>query len=70
MKGPNGKSVFIPVAGHHSGTSFYNAGEQGTYWISTPYESDRVYYLVFTSGYRELGWSTRDFGRPVRAVSE
>ena len=69
----NGNSVFFPAAGWRSGTSTYLAGERGSYWSSTPYESNPqyAYYLYFGSGGSAgTDWSSRSDGLTVRPVVE
>ena len=72
VKGPNGKSIFLPAAGWRYGTSLYDVGEGGYYWSSTPYESDtqRAYSLYFNSSNDYWIWVNRDYGHSVRPVSD
>ena len=72
VTGPNGNSIFLPVAGYRSGSSLDYAGVYGGYWSSTPYESDifRAYYLYFSSGGQSVDWRSRFHGRSVRPVAE
>ena len=72
VTGPNGNSIFLPTAGYCGGSSRNSVGEYGGYWSSTPYESDtdNAYRLYFYSGYRNVHWLSRYFGRTVRPVSE
>ena len=72
VTGPNGNSIFLPAAGHRVGTTLFSTEENGYYWSSTPYESgaDRAYNLYFNSGYLNVDWSLRSYGRSVRPVSE
>ena len=71
VTGPNGNSIFLPVAGTREGSSPNEAGVRGYYWSSTPnedhYDADRI---SFNSGHTYVGWYRRDYGRSVRAVSE
>ncbi|MBR6775667.1 MAG: DUF1566 domain-containing protein [Bacteroidales bacterium] len=71
VTGPNGNSIFLPAAGHRVGSSFYNAGEDGFYWSSTPYESGSIYayFLHFLSDNQYVGCVNRDNGYTVRPVS-
>ena len=36
--GPNGNSIFLPLAGYRSGEGFYGAGRDAIYWSSEPWE--------------------------------
>ena len=47
VTGPNGKSIFLPVAGHRDGTSLYEAGSYGDYWSL----SLNTYYPFFAYGF-------------------
>ena len=70
--GPNGNSIFLPAAGYCDGTSRSSVGESGSYWSSTPNESNvfGAYYLNFGGGYHYVGWYDRGNGRTVRPVSD
>ncbi|MDE5784652.1 MAG: DUF1566 domain-containing protein [Prevotella sp.] len=72
VTGPNGNSIFLPAAGWCLGSSLNDAGDDGSYWSSTPDESDTRYAcsLYFTSGSLHVGWGNRLYGRSVRPVSE
>ncbi len=72
VTGPNGNSIFLPAAGYCIGSSRDDVGEYGNYWFSTPYESftGYAYRLFFGSGYHDVDWGYRNFGRTVRPVSE
>lgn len=72
VTGPNGNHIFLPAAGFRSGSSLYYAGEDGSYWSSTPYESDssRAYYLYFLSDNQYVYCFDRGDGRSVRPVAE
>ncbi|MDD5780992.1 MAG: protein kinase [Bacteroidales bacterium] len=69
----NGNSIFLPAAGWRYGTSTECAGDIGTYWSSTPYESNTqdAYRLGFDSG-GSAGTDclSRYWGRTVRPVVE
>ena len=67
----NGNSIFLPAAGHRSGTSLYEVGSRGDYWSRSLFTGHMVYAhgLYFHSGSigreydnRYNGWSVR----PVR----
>ena len=72
VKGPNGKSIFLPAAGWRGGTSLLDVGEYGDYWSSAPYESSTQYAfsLDFDSSYYGWDWSDRYYGHSVRPVSD
>ena len=72
VTGPNRNSIFLPAAGYRLGSSLYYAGEYGSYWSSTPNESDSdfAYRLDFNSGLPNVGSYYRDYGRSVRPVTE
>ena len=71
VTGPSGKSIFLPAAGYRYGTSLYNAGYYGYYWISTPSELPffPVYHLAFGGSNHSVS-SDYDLcnGLPVRPV--
>ena len=69
----NGKSIFLPAAGHFAGTSTYNRGVSGYYWSSTPqgnYDTGNSCLLYFYSGDRRTEFNFRTTGYSVRPVSE
>ncbi|MDD5781063.1 MAG: protein kinase [Bacteroidales bacterium] len=69
----NGNSIFFPAAGYRRGTSTDGAGEYGTYWSSTPFESgtQSAYSLCFHSGGSAVtDWRSRYSGYSVRPVVE
>ena len=74
VTGPNGNSIFLPVAGYCYCSSCYCVGEYGGYWGSTPYGSDdnRAYRLNLYSAGVHVGvsWDYRYYGFTVRPVSE
>lgn len=37
VKGPSGKSIFLPFAGYRRGPSYFKQGVVGCYWSATPY---------------------------------
>ena len=67
-----GNFIFIPAAGYRHGPSLYYAGESGYAWSSTPNESytQSAYGLFFFSGYHYQYWYYRNYGFPVRPVTE
>ena len=72
VTGPNGRSIFLPAAGNHHGSSLYFACSCGGYWTSTPAEggSCSAYYLSFGDSDRDVCWRNRYDGFSVRPVSE
>ena len=66
----NGISLFFAAAGFNSGSGGYlfNAGNNGYYWSSTPYDSDYAYYMYFGSGNIDTNFISREFGYSVRPV--
>ena len=65
-------SIFLPVAGRGSGTSFY-LGDYGYYWSGTAHSSTSAYYLFFRNGQISAAdYYDRYYGllvRPVRLVA-
>ena len=72
VTGPNGNYIFLPAAGYRYGSSSRYVGSYGRYWSSSPCEDDDsdAYYLLFRSGFHNLGCEDRYYGRSVRPVSE
>ena len=71
VTGPNGKSIFLPAAGHRSYDSLFDEGSHGRYWSRTLYESSNPYaadYLFFRSDYYSYSGNVRLLGYSVRAV--
>ena len=68
----NGASIFLPAAGWRYGSSLSDAGEDGSYWSSTPNESYAQFAcsLDFGSGSHYVAGSFRSNGHSVRPVSE
>lgn len=65
----NGISLFIAAAGNYFKGSFYDdAGFYGDYWSSTPFNSERVSYLRFTTGYIDVSFTFPYIGCSVRPV--
>ena len=69
VTGPNGESIFLPAAGLRGcfGLVRY-VGTRGTYWSSTPYDSDNACYLYFNASEVDMYDYDRCFGRSVRLV--
>ena len=72
VTGPNGNSIFLPVAGCRLDTSLNGAGSYGFYWSASPYGNYGYYAcsLRFYSG--DYFWYNGDryHGQAVRPVSE
>jgi len=73
--GTGNQRVFFPAAGNrdYSDGTLYNLGGLGSCWSSTPYGSEGVALLYFTSGNANAGASDsfiRTYGFSVRCVSE
>ena len=71
LTGRNGKSIFLPAAGHRIGSSLSNAGENGYYWSSTLYTDDpddAWNFDFYSSGQGMFNNRYRDYGFSVRAV--
>lgn len=70
VKGPNGKSIFLPAAGYYSGSSQYTG--YNYYWSSSlcPNPPSAAYRLYFDSGgvYDDSYVLYRYCGTPVRPV--
>ena len=72
VTGLNGKSIFLPAAGHCYGSSRRYVGESGYYWSSTPdYDAHSARDFSFLSGnsFCNTGWFSRLVGWSVRPVS-
>lgn len=72
VTGPNGNSIFLPVAGYRHGSSLHIAGIFGLSWSSTPYEINNyyAYSLYFNSNGYGMSDYRRDDGQSVRPVLE
>ncbi len=70
VKGPNGKTIFLPAAGYCDVTGIKFAGKYGHYWSSSLEESDPNYAhdLLFGSGYCARNGYKRYGGLSVRPV--
>ena len=68
----NGNSIFLPAAGYRGGTSPYDVGSGGWYWISTPIKSNiySAYVLSTRRGNPWTFWCGRFLGLSVRPVSK
>ncbi len=68
VKGPNGKTIFLPAAGYRSNSDIYRAGEYGHYWSSS-LEETRYAYSLYISTYQQTYISASRFdGHSVRPV--
>ena len=73
VTGPNGRSIFLPVAGMQIDSSVELADVACRYWTSTPNESnaESAYTLFFAGEYLEVSdFDCRFVGCPIRAISE
>ena len=61
-------SVFLPAAGYCIYGDVYDLGDYGSYWSSTPYDSDIAYDLFFGSRLQDVYYDDRGYGYSVRAV--
>ena len=70
VTGPNGKSIFLPAAGHYCDGSLYLEGGYGNY-LSSSLRTDHpsfAYGLVFDSGRVYMSDGGRYYGQSVRPV--
>ena len=71
VTGPNGNSIFLPVAGYRDCDGDVRvAGSYGGYWSSTPGGSEEAWSLSFDSGGVYMGSDYRCLGRSVRLVQD
>lgn len=75
ITGPNGKSIFIPLAGFRKDTNFSSVQYDGYYWSGTYYPEAETHaaLLEIHGSFNSPGrifYSYRVNGYPVRAVSE
>ncbi len=74
VTGKNGKSIFLPAAGHRLGTTLYLAGTGGYDWSGTPDGGlDGYAYLLSFYGDSnsvDWDWSNRHIGLSVRPVTQ
>lgn len=70
--GPNGNTIFLPLAGSRSGTTFYSY--EARYWSATLHESySNCAYALHTDDkyyYDDYWYYGRYFGFPVRPVTK
>ena len=72
VTGPSGSSIFLPAAGWYAGESLNGAGSYGSYWSSTPDDSDTQYSgsLDFADGNYDMANVYRYYGETIRPVTE
>ena len=71
VTGPNGNSIVLPASGfRNSDGSAYRVGSHGSYWSSTPKDSDDAWDLGFGSGGVYVFSNSRCGGRSVRLVQD
>ena len=66
----NGNSLFLPAAGGRWDVELYSAGDDGSYWSSSLYESypDGAWYFYFDSDVQSVDGGDRRSGPSVRPV--
>ena len=72
VTGPNGNSIFLPVAGFYDSTDIYYNGYGGNYWSSTLYggSDNDACGLFYDDSYYSWGYNFRNSGLSVRPVCE
>ena len=71
VTGSNGNSIFLPAAGYRSyGFPVSSDGIQGSYWSSTPIDTEKAYSLYFFNGPKALAQDLKHYAISVRPVSE
>ena len=72
VEGPNGNSIFLPLAGYRYGSSLNGAGSSGHYWSSSPIGDidNSVYDLYFSSVNYFMSYSYCYYGLSVRPILE
>lgn len=72
--GPNGNSIFMPMAGYRYLLDVYNSGKEFNYWTSSLYTPSCLYANALTekgygaNKYLAVDFKGRYMGFPVRAV--
>lgn len=73
VTGPNGNQIFLPAAGYQYETSFFDTGDKGYYWTSTPNEDsydDYAFSFHFNMNSQYVYSFYRYYGQCVRPISE
>ena len=60
--------VFLPAAGHRSGTTVNDIDSEGNYWSATYYDNIGAYNLTFNNTLLKTDGIRRYYGRSVRLV--
>lgn len=70
VTGPNGNSIFLPVAGRRLGDEKGGVGLSGDYWSDSLYDGNdnQAYFLIVFPDRIEVGNGQRTYGRSVRPV--
>ena len=75
LTGPNGNTLFLPAAGQRSGANISSVGTNGIYWTrelyyasANNYRPMNAFRLYFSSGIKQKGNASRNYGYPVRPV--
>lgn len=70
VTGPNGKSIFLPAAGYRGGSSLYDTGSYGQYWLSSLLlENNSIYaYILYFIPKVKESYFNRYCGLSVRPV--
>ena len=70
--GPNGKTLFLPAAGHRLNSELTDAGSDGYFWTSSlkTDSPDYAWFFYFMVGENNVVSYGREGGHPVRAVRE
>ena len=73
VPGYEGNQIFFPATGARRGSLYPDVGSYGYYWsstIRTNFGSDHAIFMWFHDSRITRGSSHRNFGRPVRPVTE
>ena len=73
VTGPNGKSIFLPLAGCRINASYSSTGAKGQYWSSSLSDYAGCYafsWNLYNSNYYDWSNDVRYYGFTVRAVCE
>lgn len=71
--GPNGNSIFLPIAGYYINTSLgYSKDNNGEYWTSSRVKKEAhcAYHLFISESTREVSAFNRCHGRTIRPVCD